>query len=313
MTGLETLFDLLVVLLLVVAAIGSLHAPHLFTSIAFFISYGLVMAVVWVRLEAPDVALAEAAVGAGLTGVLLLDAVRERGARRRGAAPERARLALAAPPALALLALLALALRELPQAAAGLAAAVAEALPPTGIEHGVTAVLLAFRAVDTFLEMAVLLAAVLTLLVLHRAQDVRVMPRELEPSPVLSGLLRLLTPVVVVTGGYLLWIGTSEPGGAFQAGVLIGAGGILLELAGVRTVSRLPRPLLTLLLALGVAGFLVVGGALLAFGGAPLDLPEGWSRTIIIALEVAIAVSVAATVVGLMEAANLHLGREGER
>jgi multisubunit Na+/H+ antiporter MnhB subunit len=312
MTGLETLFDLLVVLLLVVAAIGSLHAPHLFTSIAFFISYGLVMAVVWVRLEAPDVALAEAAVGAGLTGVLLLDAARERGVDR-GAAGPAGRLAVAAVPALAILALVVLALRELPPAAAGLSAAVAEALPATGIEHGVTAVLLAFRAVDTFLEMVVLLAAVFTLLVLHRAQDVRVMPRELEPSPVLSGLLRLLTPVVVVTGGYLLWIGTSEPGGAFQAGVLIGAGAILLELAGVRTVSRLPRPLLTLLLALGVAGFLVVGGALLAFGGAPLAYPEGWSRTIIIALEVAIAVSVATTVVSLMEAANLHLERERER
>ena len=33
------------------------------------------MAVAWVRLRAPDIALAETAIGAGLTGVLLLDAV----------------------------------------------------------------------------------------------------------------------------------------------------------------------------------------------------------------------------------------------
>ncbi len=39
-----------------------------------FICFGLVMALAWVRLDAPDVALAEAAIGSGLTGALLLAA-----------------------------------------------------------------------------------------------------------------------------------------------------------------------------------------------------------------------------------------------
>jgi hypothetical protein len=46
----------------------------LFGAIAFFIVYGILIALAWVRLEAVDVALAEAAIGAGLTGVLLIGA-----------------------------------------------------------------------------------------------------------------------------------------------------------------------------------------------------------------------------------------------
>ena len=39
-----------------------------------FIAFGLLMALAWVRLDATDIALAEAAIGAGITGALLLDA-----------------------------------------------------------------------------------------------------------------------------------------------------------------------------------------------------------------------------------------------
>ncbi len=49
--------------------------PDLFRAIVLFIAFGLLMALAWVRLDAPDVALAEAAIGAGLTGALLLGAL----------------------------------------------------------------------------------------------------------------------------------------------------------------------------------------------------------------------------------------------
>jgi multicomponent Na+:H+ antiporter subunit G len=45
----------------------------MFRAVVMFIVFGLLMALAWVRLQAPDIALAEAAIGAGLTGVLLLD------------------------------------------------------------------------------------------------------------------------------------------------------------------------------------------------------------------------------------------------
>ncbi|MEN8107933.1 MAG: DUF4040 domain-containing protein [Pseudomonadota bacterium] len=68
-------FDGMLVLALLWLAWRALRSPDLFTAIVLFIAFGLVMALAWVRLQAPDVALAEAAIGAGLTGALLLAAL----------------------------------------------------------------------------------------------------------------------------------------------------------------------------------------------------------------------------------------------
>lgn len=65
--------DLLLGLTLVVTGGLALAAQDLFRAVIMFIVFGLLMALAWVRLQAPDIALAEAAIGAGLTGVLLLD------------------------------------------------------------------------------------------------------------------------------------------------------------------------------------------------------------------------------------------------
>jgi len=67
--------DALLGLGLLATAIAALSSRDLFRAVVLFIAFGMLMALAWVRLEAPDVALAEAAIGAGLTGVLLLDAV----------------------------------------------------------------------------------------------------------------------------------------------------------------------------------------------------------------------------------------------
>lgn len=76
------LFDLLLAATLLWSAWRALAAPALFRAVVMFIVFGLLMTLAWARLGAPDIALAEAAIGAGLTGALLLDAL---GAlRRRG-------------------------------------------------------------------------------------------------------------------------------------------------------------------------------------------------------------------------------------
>ena len=54
---------------------GNETSTGLFRAIVLFIAFGLLMSLAWVRLGAPDVALAEAAIGAGLTGALLLSAL----------------------------------------------------------------------------------------------------------------------------------------------------------------------------------------------------------------------------------------------
>jgi uncharacterized MnhB-related membrane protein len=65
-------FDVVLGLALLWLAWQALSSPDLFRAIVLFIAFGLLMALAWVRLDAPDVALAEATIGAGLTGALLL-------------------------------------------------------------------------------------------------------------------------------------------------------------------------------------------------------------------------------------------------
>ena len=69
---LQWLFDSVLIIALLWLAWRLLSSADLFKAIVLFIAFGLVMALAWVRLDAPDVALAEAAIGAGLTGALLL-------------------------------------------------------------------------------------------------------------------------------------------------------------------------------------------------------------------------------------------------
>jgi energy-converting hydrogenase B subunit D len=90
----EMILDVVLVAALLFVALGAVVVRDLFRAVVLFITFGLLMALVWMRLEAPDIALAEAAIGAGLTGALLLDTVgtlrRERAAQRgsRGAHAE---------------------------------------------------------------------------------------------------------------------------------------------------------------------------------------------------------------------------------
>ena len=75
MTLLQWAFDIVLGLTLLWLAWRALASEDLFKGIVLFIAFGLLMALAWVRLNAPDVALAEAAIGAGLTGALLLSAL----------------------------------------------------------------------------------------------------------------------------------------------------------------------------------------------------------------------------------------------
>lgn len=74
-------FDLLLAAALLWSGVRCLTVDRLDRAIVLFIVFGLLMALAWARLAAPDIGLAEAAIGAGLTGALLLDAY---GALKRG-------------------------------------------------------------------------------------------------------------------------------------------------------------------------------------------------------------------------------------
>ena len=55
---------------LVICAVSVSFSRNLLNSILIFMSYSLVMSIIWILLESPDLAITEAAVGAGVTSLL---------------------------------------------------------------------------------------------------------------------------------------------------------------------------------------------------------------------------------------------------
>ena len=67
----ELFFDLLLVFLLICTVAVSL-SRNLLNSIIIYMSFSLIMSVIWILLESPDLAITEAAVGAGVTSILFI-------------------------------------------------------------------------------------------------------------------------------------------------------------------------------------------------------------------------------------------------
>lgn len=64
--------DFLLCVCVLVIASSMFLVKQSFTAIVLFISLGLVITLCWIQLNAIDVAIAEAAIGAGLTGAMLI-------------------------------------------------------------------------------------------------------------------------------------------------------------------------------------------------------------------------------------------------
>ena len=64
------IFEAIFLIGLVVCAIAVSFSKKLMNSILIFMSYSLMMSIIWILLESPDLAITEAAVGAGVTSLL---------------------------------------------------------------------------------------------------------------------------------------------------------------------------------------------------------------------------------------------------
>ncbi|MEJ2454669.1 MAG: DUF4040 domain-containing protein [Candidatus Thiodiazotropha sp.] len=297
MSGLFTwLPDLLLAAMLVGLGWATVSSTDLRRSVALFIAFGLLLSIAWARLRAPDLALAEAALGAGLSGALLLAALRDE--PPAGAVPEglprwlRTLVdLLAASLALALAWVLWETLSE--PAPARLGEAALSALERSGVSNPVTAVLLNYRAYDTLLELVVVLTAVLGVVTLGRER-----PGYRRAGPVLYSLVRWLVPLLILAAGYLLWIGAQAPGGAFQAGATLAAASVMLRLSGIDSAG-LPnglagRLVLRVTLSAGVGLFLLVGLGVMGTGRGFLHYPPAWSGGLILLIETAATLAIAA-------------------
>ena len=68
--------EALLLFLLIVAAVSACTMRHILGSVIIFISYGLLMSILWLFLQSPDLAITEAAVGAGISSILFFVALK---------------------------------------------------------------------------------------------------------------------------------------------------------------------------------------------------------------------------------------------
>ena len=293
-------FDAGLVMLTIAVAGWVIAGREVFAAVVGFVVYGFLLALVWVRLAAVDVALTEAALGSGLTGTLLLGAA-ARLREDQSRVPERPGIPLRLATALlsaCVAAGLAGAILLLPESAPTLAPAAAENAAATGLGNPVTNVLMAFRAMDTLPEKVVLLLALVGVwsLASDRFRGGQSGPlHPVEPHGALSLLARLLPPVGIVVGIHVLWAGADRPGGAFQGGTILAAMWVLVMMAGLSEAPQVGQRWQRLVLVAGPAVFLVVGLGGLVLGDAFLAYPVAYAKPLILAVEFAMTLTIAAT------------------
>ncbi len=72
-----TLFQCILLGFLIVCAISVSFSRNLLNSILIYMSFSLIMSLIWVCLESPDLAITEAAVGAGVTSILFFTTLKK--------------------------------------------------------------------------------------------------------------------------------------------------------------------------------------------------------------------------------------------
>lgn len=294
------LLDAFVIGAVVVTALVAVLVPGRAAATTVFLVFGILLAVLWGRADAPDVAIAEVALGGGIAGAILVDALD----RRRPPQPQRRPLsygvvAISALAGSGALVALLLAMRSVSPEPAPLSEQALDALDASGVSHPVTAVLLNYRSLDTLLEIAVLVVASAA------AGAVASGPtrRARSTDPVMRALAVVIVPIIVAVAIWVLVAGSTQPGGAFQSGALLGAALVVAHLCGLPVAA--PR---------GRSVAVVAGGSLVAFvmlglvgraaTGAWFGLDVAWAGAAILAIETVLAIGIAVALAGIFFAAH---------
>ncbi len=269
--------------MLAVVALSVVFLRDLFAIVILFGIYSLLSAGFFVTMDAVDVALTEAAVGAGITTVLMLSTLALTG-RKEKARPSPAALL---PLAVVIVTGLVLVYGTLDMPYLGDPdAPVHQHVAPRYIEKSgeeigmpniVTSVLASYRGFDTLGEVVVIFAAGLGVLALlgvgggtgrHRAR----VPT-MEHHLVLRIITKALIPLILLYALYIQFHGDYGPGGGFQAGVVFAAAIILFAIVfGLTKAEQVITP--TFLLYSMGAGALIYGATgvvTLLLGGNFLD------------------------------------------
>lgn len=283
-----TLFGVFLLTMLLITAIGIVRSENLFAAVMLTGIFSLQMASIFFILDAADVALTEAAVGAGVATVLMLGALALTRDQERQPKQQPVRwLAIGIVSVVVLLMLYAtfdqprLGDPEAPVQQHVAPWYLTETPRLIDIPNVVTAILASFRGYDTLGEVFVIFTAgVGVMFILANGGDRRRLSKR--PSAETEGLrhhlvprvvARMLVPFLVLFGLYVQFHGEYGPGGGFQAGALVSAGIILYALVeGERSALRaIPSWVLAGMSSAGALLYIGVGIAGMFLGGNFLD------------------------------------------
>ena len=305
--------------MLAATSIAVTRMKNLFAAVMLFGIYSLLSANIFVVLDAVDVAFTEAAVGAGISTVLMLGTLVITGYKEKS--PKRSPRLSKLPLFIVVItgAILVYGTLDLPPFGAADNPVHTHVVPrylndsaeEIGIPNAVTSVLASYRGFDTFGETVVVFTAlmgVLTLLgVSLPPRTPAASPNTYPPQPILPIMAKLLVPYILLFALYVQFHGDFGPGGGFQAGVIFAAGIILYSLTfGLRESMLLISP--KIMRALSAIGVLIYGGtgiASLYFGGNFLNYsvlahdPLHGQHYGIIIIELGVGITVAAVILSI--------------
>jgi len=250
--------------------------------------YSLVLATLFVLMDAADVSMTETVIGAGVSSVMLIAAVAATTRKEKLSGCHRrsliALVAILVVGAAMVYGTLGLPHYGDPSAMPHQHVAlryINETPEEIGITNMVSSVLASYRGYDTLGEVTVIFCAavgVLLLLGYHgdNGNDVKEEQGDaapLESHMILRIIVKLLLPVILMFGLYIQFHGEISPGGGFQAGALIASAfylyALVFGLKKARTV--IPPVFLQVTAAMGVLIFAGTGLVCQLLGGDYLD------------------------------------------
>ena len=285
MTSEVELINIVLFAILVSTAVGITRLRGLYGAVMLAALFSLVIACLFVLLDAVDVAFTEAAVGAGISTVLMLTVLAL--TRAREAVTPRRRLWPAGIGSVLAGGMLIYASQDLP--AFGRPDTPVQSHPVTatylqasqdeiGVPNTVTSVLASYRGYDTLGELAVIFTAGIAVqLILSQVPrhdpDFERERLLLADYRVLRVVSKVLFPFIFLFALYVQFHGDYGPGGGFQAGVIFASGFVLYGLVfGIDNARRvMPGRVLQLLISSGLLLYAGVGVVNMLLGGAFLD------------------------------------------
>lgn len=318
------LISVFLLTMLVIVAVAIVNSVNLFVAVMLSGIFSLLMAANFFVLDAADVALTEAAVGAGVATVLFLSALALTTDRER-VRPRVQWLPLAISSATG--AMLIYATFDNP-VLGNPQAPIHQHVAPWYLENTphlidipnvVTAVLGSFRGFDTLGEVFVVFTAgvgVLSILgVEHKLVEVtgseldarqRSLRHHLIPRVVGRGMV----PLILLFALYVQFHGEYSPGGGFQAGAIAAAAIILYSLleGDDRGRELVPEWLLTLMVAGGALLYGGVGVVCMLLGGNYLDysvladVPSEGQHLGLLLIELGVGITVSGVLVTIFHA-----------